>query len=80
MTDRQDAKLQFVTQVTALISIVPMGVTTPCVVSSHCLRISIALSTLLRIPWIEDTAVQEFSINFITELKALWAEILQNNT
>jgi len=52
----------------------------PCVVSLHCLRISITSSTLLRIPWIEDTAFQEFSINFITELKALWAETLRNNT
>ena len=79
MADQQDAKLQFVTPVTAL-SIVPMGVTTHCVVSSHCLRISIASSTLLRIPWIEDTAFQEFSINLITELKVLQAEILLNNT
>jgi len=34
---------------------------------------------LLGIPWIEENALQEFSINFITELKAIQAEILLNN-
>ena len=36
-------------------------------------------STLLGVPWIDDTEFQEFAISFITELKALRADILLNS-
>ena len=36
-------------------------------------------STLLGVPWIDDTEFQEFAISFITELKALRADILLNH-